>query len=366
MRIRSSHIVYLVLALIAGFVVVSVQLLPEEGEVATGSLPPEGAAPGLVPVIELETREVHLGTLPNDQITRAPLTVYNRGKAPLELRSVKTSCACTQGEIPLSSQVIAPGTSAPIILIFDPARVPGFTSTKRLTLFSNDFESPQLDFDVTGDIEPEFVMSSREVDFGAVSKGALPTHTLVIRQAQETPLTVTGVEPRAIESLPGANDLELSWELRPEDTWTETGMREYAVKVALPPDVPPGEIMRLFDVINDIPRLRRLPVPVRAIVSAPYGVEPAFPHIVAIPPGLAVISATQPITVESVESNPALFEVEVRASEDHTRAELMITPSAAAPAGAITGTVRFVVHTGGAAYPEKVLVRGIAAGPTGR
>ena len=362
MRIRAHHIIFLVLALIAGFVVFSVQMLPREGTVATGSLPPEGADPSQVPDIELETRDKHLGTVPNDRITRAPFIVYNRGKAPLELRDVRTSCACTQGEIPPGGNIIAPGESGQIILVFDPARVPGFNSKKHLSLLSNDLDTPEAEFDVSADIEPEFTMSSRNVEFGDVSKRALPTHTLLLRQAQDKPFTITDAQPRPTEGVPGANDLLLSVELLPEDTWARAGYREYAVKVALPADTTPGEVTRLFDLFTDIPRLRRFPILVKATLTAPYRVEPSFPEAVqfrAGQPGLATVSATEPITVESIEADAGLLQVTAKGSQDSTRIELEFTPAEQAPAGPLASIVRFSVHTAEGVFPDKVLVRGV-------
>lgn len=361
MRIRSSHIVFLLLFLIAGFVVFSVQLLPEEGAVATGSLPPV-ADPDAVPVIEIETDDKHLGTVANDRITRAPLTVYNRGKAPLELRSVKTTCACTQGEIAPDGKIIPPGGAGEVIIVFDPRRVPGFTSTKQLTIWSNDLKTPQASVNVTADVKPEFTMSSRDVKFGEVSKRDLPKQTLVLRQAQEEPFVIRDVSPRNVAAIPGANDLVLSLKERPEDTWEQPGMREYEITVALPADTPPGALQRLFDIRTDIPRLPVLPVRVTATVTAPYTIEPAFPQPVALRPGTTAnitIAAAQPVSVESVEANPAFLEVTTQAAGEGTRVQLIVQPAAQAPSGVFTETVRFTVRSGDEAFPEKAVVRGM-------
>ncbi|HNT89318.1 MAG TPA: DUF1573 domain-containing protein, partial [Candidatus Hydrogenedentes bacterium] len=152
--------------------------------------------PSLVPRIEVETTELHVGTIPNAGLFETRLAVYNRGKAPLRLSDVRTNCACSQGRIPESSRVVPPGGEGVIEVMVDPRRIVGFHSRKTLTLFSNDPEQSRVRIDVVADVDPEFEVIPAEVEFGEVEKGEVVSRTVLVRQRQEEPLEITDVAER--------------------------------------------------------------------------------------------------------------------------------------------------------------------------
>jgi hypothetical protein len=282
----------------------------EEGD-ATAALPPISSDPSETPVIDI-TDHLNLGQVPNDKPSVHPLRVANKGKAPLVINDISTSCACTTGKIDPVKRTIPPGGEATIEVTLDPFRVPGFHSKKMLTVFSNDLKHSSFEVIVESDIQPEFEVVPPEVDFGVVAKGETPEKTLRVRQLQDAPVEIQDIAlnvhatPRSKEH----NDLTATVAKCPEDQWKTPGKVEYEVKIQIRPEAHPGTQERAIYLQSNLSRLPMFHVPVKAQVTAPYTVSTAEVPLRPSPAGLyegkVSVKSTEPFTVEGVTTDPGL------------------------------------------------------------
>ena len=123
-------------------------------EVATAPVGSAVADATTQPSIELETNHYEMGTISNEEPTKGQVMVYNRGKSPLQISRVTTQCGCTQGAMAKGQETIPAGGQAPLEVTVDPFRIPGFSSTKTLTLFTNDPKNPSIQVKVSADVDP--------------------------------------------------------------------------------------------------------------------------------------------------------------------------------------------------------------------
>ncbi|HPO30028.1 MAG TPA: DUF1573 domain-containing protein [Candidatus Hydrogenedentes bacterium] len=282
MRLTAAHVLVAVAALVTGLVVY-LAFFAGAGP-SDQAAPVDVSDPASAPVIQLDAEEVRLGTVSNREPTVHQVTVRNAGKMPLEIRDVRTSCACTQGKMRGGDPaVIPPGGSDVLEITFYPKRVYGFHSHKVLTLFSNDPARPSLELHVLADVDPEFEVVPDEVDFGTVTKGVEATRTIRFRPLRVPVSHVTGLST----AQPGRDaegvdpSLRKSW-LRveqvevPASGWRNPDFPEVDIRVTLDPAAPPGELRQSFYISVDTPRFPFLMVPVRALVEAPYTIEGAI------------------------------------------------------------------------------------------
>lgn len=282
MRLTAAHVLVAIVALMAGLVAYLAFVAGSgESDLAT---PVDTADPDRAPVIRLDADQVNLGTVSNKEPTTHHIMVRNAGRTPLEIRDIRTSCACTQGRMRSGDPaVIPPGGSDTLEITFYPRRVYGFHSHKVLTLFSNDPVHPTLELHVLADVDPEFEVVPDEVDFGTVSKGSEAVRTIRFRPLQAPASHITGLSTaqpgRDAEDVNPA--LRKSW-LRLEQTevpaaeWRNPQFPEADIRVTLDPAAPPGELLQSFFISVDTPRFPFLMVPVKAVIEAPYDIEGAI------------------------------------------------------------------------------------------
>src|SRR5690606_33503406 len=126
---------------------------------------------GPQPKIQLDGDTFDFGTIPNDKPTTKEMPVRNVGNAPLELLNVSSSCGCAVAELKPEDKTVPPGGQVPIRITFSPNRIPGFDSTKLVTIQSNDPANRTMKIKVQTKIEPEFQIEPGILDFGALNKG---------------------------------------------------------------------------------------------------------------------------------------------------------------------------------------------------
>lgn len=272
---RSGPVVAGIFVLLTGFVMLAVWRMgpghvSEEGD-PSAALPPITADMSQAPAIEVQPH-LDLGLVPNDKPSLHTLRVANKGKSPLTINDIATSCACTTGRIDPAKKTIPAGAEANIDIILDPFRIPGFHSKKTLTIYSNDPKRGTAEVIVEANVQPEFEVVPPEVDFGTLQKGETPEVTMRVRQLQDLPLEVKDVVvgtlgfPRANEH----NDLTASVVKCPEDQWKTPGKAEYDVKVQIRPEAHPGDKERGLYLQTTLQRLSFFHIPVKANVVAPY------------------------------------------------------------------------------------------------
>lgn len=368
MRIRGGHIAGAAVIGIAAFVLYATLSLPpspDEEPAETASLPPIDADPSLVPVIALAAPELNCGTIPNTGITERTMAVYNRGKAPLFINDIRTSCACTTGRVPESARSIPPGGEGVIEIAIDPWRIPGFYSRKSLTVFSNDPRNGRVTFDVVANIEPEFETTPEKANFGKVTKGQPHTQSVRIRQRQEKRIEFTSVEAQG--ALPGAQwaDIQATLTPVPEKEWRLPGKAECLVQVTIPPDIPVGSLRRIVEIATSVERVPRFRLQVEADVEAPYTVNPPYPQVLAPKapqPGrpstaTLTVAGKEPIQIEDTGVDSPTLAVTQRPGEAPNSILLDVTIVPDAPPGRIESMLRFTVRTSQDEYHEWTCVR---------
>ncbi len=325
----------------------------------TGAVAPAGL--DKKPDIEVETTTYDIGVIPNDDIGKGQVMIYNRGDFDLEIMQVNTSCACTLGHV--ENTVIPPGGQEPLIVTVNPARIPGFDSHKVLTIMSNDPDEVYVQVDVLAQVKPEFTMEPRPVDFGEINKGDVVLAEVVVRQADEKlitledqPFAVTGVQSTA----PG---LSVSLRERPESEWEQPSMREYVVELLLDSNkVPPGPYHASYSIETNVSRVMHYRSEVNATVVAPYAVTPRPLSLGAVQPGqvdagMLTVLGTGPIEISDVTTTAPDLQVSLRPVEGD-RGAIAISVAPDAGLGFKRGDIRFTVKAGDRTFTESIPVTG--------
>jgi len=312
---RSGPMAAGIFALVMGFVILAVWRsgpgrVSEEAD-PSAALPPITSDLSQAPAIEVQPH-LALGLVPNDKPSLHTLRVANKGKSPLTINDIATTCACTTGKIDPAKKTIAPGGEANIEVTLDPFRIPGFHSKKTLSVYSNDPKRSSVDVIVESDVQPEFEITPPELDFGVVQKGETPEATLRVRQLQDAPFEVQDVAfgasgfARAKEH----NDLNASLVKCPEAQWKTPGKAEYDVKLQIRPEAHPGAHERGIYLQTTLKRLSLFHIPVKVNVIAPYS---AASGDVALRPspagafsGKLAVKSQAPFTIEDLRCDPGL------------------------------------------------------------
>lgn len=337
MKLRRTHIVLLAVLAVAAVVVLrAVTLLssgragaPEDdflaearrlAEVGTdssvaGTLPPVDADASLVPVLVVDPPELlDLGVNPPDRPAEGEIKLYNKGRIPLEISQVQSSCGCMAVRIADKDKRIPPGGAGTIEIAFFPKRIPGFESRKTVSIMCNDPHNASVDVGVVVKFDPEFMVDPPELDFGEVRQGDTPAKTIVFRQLSDAPLEVTGLEAGA-----GGPELELSIEERGLDQRLDPDHVEYTITLRLPHDLPPGAVVAPFYILSTCPRLPKFRYVVKAKVVSFYTVSPAGPLVLRrlpgvsdYPPATVTFSADGPLELAGVRATSDDLEVDVQ------------------------------------------------------
>ncbi|HOL20588.1 MAG TPA: DUF1573 domain-containing protein [Candidatus Hydrogenedens sp.] len=370
---RTQYIVFSVLFLCCLFVlfivVKSQQQRSEENQIESPyqpSLPPLGSNQGETAQIELETGSIFdMGTVPNDVETTKKLKVFNRGKAVLSLKDIRTSCACTQGTIPAGQNVIPPNGEGYILITIYPSRVVGFYSEKTLTIFSNDYKNPVLELKVKAHIEPEFIFEPEEVQFGNFQKGTLLEQKIHITQKfMKKPLEIFKIYERNLPENIESDLIPDLVKIKSEEPI------EYMLTIKTTPKLSPGEFKREFFLSTNIDRFPEVPLKVKGSVIAPYKINYPFPKPLNIMPTpsnipmkniIEILPETETETIEVISHQfiPDIFTIQnILSNTTGLKIEVM-------PKGIEKGTsgvLDLKLRVNGKEYNEHVLLKTLTLG----
>jgi hypothetical protein len=335
---------------------------------ADGTMPPVGE-PMQVSIIRLETNDLDLGTVKNDQIHHHKLKVFNDGKMPLKITKIDTTCACTMGNIPPERSTIQPGEESWIDVTLDPDRVPGFSSHKILTITSTDPAQPQVSVDVRAKIEPEYFIETETLELGEFNKGDVVERRVRFRQIQELPANVTGVEvltvgPRA-PRIPG---MTARVEVLPEAQWKTPGKSECDIVITTGPEISSGLFERNIVLLTDVKRLPRHRIIVTGTAKAPYTPAPLYPERAMLQPtadganatARATFVSTGPLTLTiAATSSPAIAATVVPGGTPNEVHVDMLVPAAEVKSKPFDETVSVQVTAEGKTYTEIVGIRNL-------
>jgi hypothetical protein len=369
MRIRGSQIVAGIMLLVGGLVLVALFSVDTPTRAAVSEPPPVGALPPVdqpdqVAVIEVETQALHLGTIANSRVAEGSLKVRNRGKAPLQITEIKTSCGCTQGKIAPERATISAGGEASIDVYVDPKRIPGFHSKKTLTIFSNDPKTPTLAVEVEANVEPEFEMPER-IEFGDIPKGEAKSLTIPIRQVGNEVLEIKSAQSFVPEGQPAPAGISYAVTKLPEGEWKTPGKVEYALTVTLDASVPPGAFRHTCLLKTNLARLPMYRCTVVGNIVSFYRISPPVPERVMLRPkdgvgletGTATIAADKPLEITNLMFDATKLTAVVRPGENPNTVHIDITATETAPRGRLDEEITFVVKSGGEQFNDRVAAR---------
>ncbi|HEO70422.1 MAG TPA: DUF1573 domain-containing protein [Candidatus Hydrogenedentes bacterium] len=301
----------------------------------------------MVPLIEVTPAVVEVGPISNEKVTAVEVQVHNRGKALLKVNSVKTNCACTQGRM-VSTDVRA-GETGTLEVFIDPFRIFGFEARKMLTLYTNDPKNGAVELPVHVTIEPEFLLNPRDFEFGSVEKGRPAELTMVLR-----PLGGRVVTIKRIEALGDALVADVS-------TFEEEegGGRVYRIHARLRDDLLPGEHEQAFKVYLECKRMPYILCHARALVNAPYRVNPkrlVIAEGITAGAGSATVKGQEPFRVEDVRTEGNCITVRTEATGASDALQLVTQPARGLGAGKYNDAVLFTVVLGGESYANRLPV----------
>jgi len=308
------------------------------------------------PKIWVENTTYDAGLISNSEPTVRKIPVFNKGTALLDISSVKASCGCVAAKIDKTQ--VPPNESTELVVTMDPKRIGGFSSSKSITIYSNDIETPQLRMTVTCEIKPEFSMEPKDIDLGVVAKGDVAESQIVLRQLTDEALEVQSVEPWG-----DIDGLELSYEMVPESQWAQPGYREYVVKAKLSPEVSPGPFMGRFKIQTSLQRMRYITSFVKADVKAFYSINPVnlvlhnqkvdSPRL----SGVATISAETPFEVTDLAATNDALKTELRQGSAPNIWEIEVSVDPETQPGSWNEKVTFKIKAGDKIYDERIYVR---------
>lgn len=359
MRLRAGHVAIAAIVLITAFVVGVTWLGPSgpgSEELVEGALPPVGSARDEFPSMVVDATEVDLGVISNTGEGHGKLVVHNRGKGPLKIDEVRSSCACTDGSFATGALPIPPGASAELNITVHPTRIYGFESKKTITLFSNDPVRPSVEVLVSAKIDPEFSVKPEKLDFGTISKGTAATRELRLTTRADIPMKVSGVssvQPDSKEQPP--KGLQLEQVPVPEAEWKSLGCSEYVIRASIGAEIPPGPFDFGAYISTDLKRFRFLRIPVHGTVEAPYKLEmPSGLKVIVLQPAASdarvKVTAQQPVAFESAAAESGT--VTVSGQDIPGGMELVFAPVPGLAAGRHDDQVRVRMRLGDKTFEE--------------
>ncbi len=386
MRLKAVHIVFLIIVFIGAFMAYAVfrtQSAPKASlgkdadfieEVRTrqaavdvtkgvGSEMPVDAKAGSGPNLEVDHVEIDLGVVPNHEHSYHPFKLRNTGNLTLNIYQVTASCECTKGIIPGDGLQIPPGEEATMDILIEPRRIPGFEATRYLTITSNDPDTPSLQLTVTSHVNPEFEVDPREVDFGVIDKGSVQEAKVIVRQLQEERLVIEEVNSHADRERSLIDD-EVSYTFveRPEEDWKTPGKAEYEITAKLNSIAPSGKAVYALYLKTNVKRIPWFSTLVRAVVEAPYTLNPQTPEAVALPndgksPGTLTVTGEAPITIENLQFDASKLIAVVRTGDDPKVAFIDATLPHNPEPGQFKQLIRFDIVQNGTRYTESVFAQ---------
>jgi hypothetical protein len=164
------------------------------------------AGKGGAPKIEFAATSHDFGKVSEGENVKFAFKVTNKGKAPLTIDNVRTSCGCTAATP--KDKTIAPGASSEIAVSFDTRGRPG-KNRKIITVSSNDPTAATSRLEITADVEPTLAFEARHVRLNpAYNEEQVKEVRLIGKLAKGTTLKVEEVSDKGpeVEVLPPEGD----------------------------------------------------------------------------------------------------------------------------------------------------------------
>ncbi|MDX9910234.1 MAG: DUF1573 domain-containing protein [Phycisphaerales bacterium] len=151
-------------SVVAGQVAIAQYAQPQPLQPAAGAPAP---SPKIAGKVKVEPSEIDLGQISNEEPQNLEFTLTNVGEGVLTIpegyAGLRASCGCTQPSI--NKNVLQPGESATIAVVFNPANKRGTTDT-RVTILSDDPTQPQAVVHVRSFVKETMRVEPRMLGFG--------------------------------------------------------------------------------------------------------------------------------------------------------------------------------------------------------
>lgn len=251
------------------------------------------------PVFSMPEMSYDFGTVAQGVVVSHEFSIKNSGTADLLIHRIAPSCGCTATSIP--ANVIKPGATEKVKVSFDTSGFFG-RKTKTVLVVTNDLDSPEKVFTLSGTITAGYTVEPTKIEFGDISSStpkAARTKEISIKIADGGDLKVTKVA-----------SLSSFLKISPVETRGESAV----VKVELAQNAPKGEFRDrvIFDL--DGGRQSSINIPVTASVKGDIRLSPTTVSFGVID-GPKVVErrvqfenkAAAPVTITSItSSDPAV------------------------------------------------------------
>ena len=248
------------------------------GSLASGQLAhpqpaePTEAAP-LVKVsgkLQIQPDSIDLGEISNEEAKSIEFTVTNIGSGVLTIpegyAGLRASCGCTQPSI--DKHALAPGETATVSVVFNPANKRGQTDT-RVTVLSDDPSQPQAVVHVRSYVKETLRVEPRMVGFGRLDHKTSAEQSLKVLSSKPE---FKVVSVKSAEDTPWLTDEVVSAEtvMISGETWRQT-----TVKILLGPTAPVGHLRggTLTIETND-PKNSKIVIPLAGEIMGDLSVGP--------------------------------------------------------------------------------------------
>ncbi|HVB81262.1 MAG TPA: DUF1573 domain-containing protein [Candidatus Binataceae bacterium] len=199
--------------------------LPSAGSALLG--PEPGAVAAGAPRAEVADPVYNFGTALSGPPISHVFMLKNVGDAPLEIKSVNSSCGCTAAKP--SKTILAPGEVSTITASVDTHFEQGH-SLSVVTLITNDPANASLQLKIEGVIKPQVAARPMDVDFGSVHHGSAEVREVVISD-------MVGGAGFAVKSVKNESPY-----IKVTESARTDGKPGALLHVALLPSMPPGPI----------------------------------------------------------------------------------------------------------------------------
>ncbi|MGH7915036.1 MAG: DUF1573 domain-containing protein, partial [Candidatus Binataceae bacterium] len=199
--------------------------LPSAGSALLGQ--ETGAAAAGAPKAEVAQPAYNFGTALSGPSINHVFMIKNAGNAPLEIRSVNSSCGCTAARP--SKTILAPGEVATIAASVDTRFEQGHNLSV-VTLTTNDPAHASLQLKIEGVIKPQVAAQPMDIDFGNVHHGNAAAREVIISD-------MVGSTGFALKSIKNASPY-----IKVTQSARTDGKPGALLHVALSPSMPPGPI----------------------------------------------------------------------------------------------------------------------------
>ena len=264
----------------------------------------------------VESNVIDLGAAPRGDVLEGSFEIENRGDAPLVIREVRASCACTVVDF---ESEIAPGESGEVTFKLDTTTLVG-ASVKRVNVYTNDAEKPRIDFSIRVEAQPWVDAQPGYVRYIIVQGYDQEKNDSLLKQV----VYGRGGEFSIANVTSPHEWIEVAFhEALPEERIDSAPGSQWIIETRIAPDAPVGPITGFLEATLEHPQQKVLPIPVSGFVRPVFAITPAEGHF-----GSLTLLEDQP--------NRASFKLQNFAVEDIALEKIELVP----PVDWITTTIK--------------------------